>query len=436
MKKIFILISTLIVALIVTYNLIENPITVFKNGTVVGRIDLSGKTLNNGLDILERKFDSPIYLNLDATSRAISLRDIGINYNVDQILKATKICRFRNPRIFCANTSNEPVDKNEFIKVDSTKLNAYLDEFEKELQPLAKNNIVSFEDYSFRAGDKENKLIIDRSIFTNKLDLYNIIDTQTIKIKLNTNTFGNLKALNQQTLVLIENITIPLLIKYGRNPIYIQKSDLKKFILTEDREGITYGKISAEEITKYLETLKVKYAKDDVVILTNEAANAIQNALLFRATDYKVNKAVVLPLEGAPKTNGELSDVYLEVDKAQQRLYRFEHGKLVKTYIVSTGLTWETPAGEFKILGKQKMAISYFGNWYMPNYLPIGTINGGYRFGFHAIPYHMDVNGNIYSRDENTMGSPATGGCIQLTLEESKELFDWAAVGTPVYIYE
>lgn len=121
--------------------------------------------------------------------------------------------------------------------------------------------------------------------------------------------------------------------------------------------------------------------------------------------------------------------------KSQQRLYRFEDGELVKTYVVSTGLTWETPTGEFEVLGKQKMTISYYDNWYMPNYLPIGDING-YRFGFHEIPYHMDGAGNIYSRDPNTMGSPATGGCIQLGRDDSLELFEWADVGTPVYIYE
>jgi lipoprotein-anchoring transpeptidase ErfK/SrfK len=80
--------------------------------------------------------------------------------------------------------------------------------------------------------------------------------------------------------------------------------------------------------------------------------------------------------------------------------------------------------------------MSYFGNWYMPNYLPIGYINGQYRFGFHSIPYHMDGAGNIYSRDSNTMGSPATGGCIQLSSEDSLELFNWAWVGMPVYVYE
>ncbi|EKD99899.1 MAG: hypothetical protein ACD_22C00139G0001 [uncultured bacterium] len=72
----------------------------------------------------------------------------------------------------------------------------------------------------------------------------------------------------------------------------------------------------------------------------------------------------------------------------------------------------------------------------MPNYLPIGYIQGKYRFGFHAIPYHMDGNGNIYSRDPNTMGSPATGGCIQLSPKDAEELFNWARVDMPVYVYD
>ncbi len=72
----------------------------------------------------------------------------------------------------------------------------------------------------------------------------------------------------------------------------------------------------------------------------------------------------------------------------------------------------------------------------MPWYLPIGTINGPYYFGFHEVPYHMDYQGMIYSRDPETIGSPATGGCIQVLKGQAKEIFDWAEVGTPVYITE
>jgi lipoprotein-anchoring transpeptidase ErfK/SrfK len=429
-------VSIIILSIITTYNLLNNPITVFKDGTTVGYINLSGKTLTEGLVLIESRQKTPIYLNIESTSRAVTLEEMGITFNMDEVLKATKTCRFRSPRLFCAVTSNEPLHKDETILIDNAKLDAFLNGLLAELQPLSKNTIISFSDYSFYAPGPNAQITFDLAGFKSKENIYNLIHDQDVKVHLALNVQDEAVGQKAQTQTLIANIVKPLLIKYGRNPIYIPTDILKKVIASKEQDGKSHGYIDAIEIGNYLDSIRSKYEKDDVKILRQESIIAIQNALLFRTTDYKINTAVVLPIEGNSNTNGELHDVYLEVNKAQQRLYRFEHGKLVKTYIVSTGLTWETPAGEYKVLGKQKMAISYFGNWYMPYYLPIGLINNQYRFGFHAIPYHIDGNGSIYSRDENTMGSPATGGCIQLTMEEAKELFEWAQVGTPVYIYE
>ena len=435
-KLVFLLIIPVIFSYWLLYNLSNKPITVFRNNIKAGNIDLSWKTLNTGLELLNTSINTPIYLNIESQSRATTLNDLGITYDENELLKATKTCRFRKPLIFCRNTSNEPINNDEFIMVDDTRLSQYLDELEKEFEFISKNSIISFYDYSFIAPSINATISLNKDVFTNKKSLSQIIDTKDIKIKLNLETKDDLNKQKTATTNLIEKITNPLLIKYGRNPVYIPKNTLKTFINSTEENNLIKNYISEDKVKEFLNSIKDKYEKDDVKILEKESVRAIQMALLFRTTDYKVNNAVILPIEGKPRTNGELHDVYLELIKSQQRLYRFENGKLVKTYIVSTGLTWETPPGEYKILGKQKMTISYFGNWYMPNYLPIGYINGQYRFGFHAIPYHMDGFGNIYSRDENTMGSPATGGCIQLTYDDSLELFEWAIIGIPVYIYE
>ena len=432
----FFIIISIIFSYWLIYNLSNKPITVFKNNIKAGKIDLSGKTLNTGLEMLNSSINSPVYLNLESQSRTVTLKDIGISYEENELLKATKTCRFRKPLFFCQNTSNEPIRQEEFIVVDNTLLSSYLDKLEKEFEFIAKNTSISFQDYSFIAPSNSATISLDKEVFINKESLSRIIDTKDIKIKLNLITKDDINKQETATDNLIEKVTNPLLIKYGRNPIYIPKNTLKSFITTKEENNLIKGYILEEKVKEYLDSIKEKYAKEDVQIFEKESIRAVQTALLFRTTDYKVNNAVILPIEGRSKTNGELHDAYLEVIKSQQRLYKFENGELVKTYIISTGLTWETPPGEYEVLGKQKMTISYFGNWYMPNYLPIGLINGQYRFGFHAIPYHMDAYGNIYSRDENTMGSPATGGCIQLTYDDSLELFEWAQVGTPVYIYE
>lgn len=443
------------------YNFRHESTPTFKDNIVIGDIDLSGKDYETGKNLLDEVFNKPVYINLEDQSRSVTLEEIGITYDEEALKDFTETCRFVFPKSFCVQNDTgytkyiefpEEILKkvfpkktkiyedivspsNSVIKINKEKLDSYLNSLEEEFQFLSNNTIISFEDFSFRVPSNNAKVKIDRDVFTTG-NIAEQINTGKIKIRLNLDTIDDIEKQKEHTDKLISNMTNPLLIKYGGTPIWIPSETLEDFIKTKEESGNYYGYISEEEISNYLNELHKDYKTEDVIVLHNDAVRAIRLALLYRSTDYQINNAVILPLEGRPRTDGSLHDVYLEVIKSQQRLYRFENGELVKTYVVSTGLTWDTPEGNFEVFGKQKMTISYFGNWYMPDYLPVGTINGVYRFGFHAIPYHMDGAGNIYSRDPNTMGSPATGGCIQLRPEEATELFEWAEIGTPVYIYE
>ncbi|MFC1622216.1 L,D-transpeptidase [Patescibacteria group bacterium] len=409
--------------------------TFFTKEAKFGEIDLRGKTLSEGSEILYSKLNEPIYLSLKSTSQATSLKELGVSIDEGVLEEFTKTCPLKYIRFFCEGEFRKKPNIEDAIEFDSQIMEAYLEGLESSLRFLTQNNIISFEDYSFRALSPQAKITIDRKKLNSKSKILEYFTQGPIKISLGIDTWDETERQEGVTTAFIPKITHPMLIKYGRNKLWIPKETVEKFVTTDVKEGFVHGFISAEEVEKYLSELQEIYETEQVQILKKEAVEAIQRAMLFRAANYEINNAVILPLEGKPVSDGSLHEEYLEIVKSQQRLYRFEKGKLVKTYIISTGLTWETPAGNHRVLGKQKMTISYFGAWYMPNYLPVGRING-YLFGLHAIPYHMDGAGNIYSRNPNTMGSPATGGCIQLTDEDSLELFDWAKIGMPVYIYE
>lgn len=408
--------------------------SVFTKEAIFGDFDLKGVSEEAGNRILNNTTTKPIYLNLESQSQAVTLEDMGITIDSTQVRQFTMKCYFKSFHYFCDKLSTSEIKPESILKIDQEKLDEFTSNLEKELQFIAKNNIVSLEENTFRAVSPNAKVLLDKSKFTDPKNILELFSNDTISLNIELEV-EDTTSQNKITQELINRITTPLLIKHGRNPFYIPTNKLKDFIKVNEVDRVLYGSIDENKVGDYLNELNEEYKVDGVNVLKQEAIWAIQRALLFRATDYEINNAVILPIEGEPKSNGELHDTYLEVIKSQQRLYRFEDGKLVKTYIVSTGLTWETPPGEFTVLGKQAMTISYFNDWYMPHYLPLGTING-YRFGFHAIPYHLDGQGNIYSRDINTMGSPATGGCIQLTPDDAKELFEWAKVGLPVYIYQ
>lgn len=406
---------------------------VFVQQAKIGSIDLSEKPVDYGIKLVKQAYKQPIYLNVNNKSFSTSLNELGYSINENYLKRKTKKC-VHFVKLICKPTDNASFNPTQALVFNKTKSANFVKDLNQELVQSKQEPIVDFFYYEFWILSKEAQVNIDPS-FTQDSKIYKEYGKSfSINTKLQQNDDEEV----QENLMYehVAKVNSPLLIKYGRNPLYIPTQVINGFITQSKIDQITRAKISKHKISQYLDELDKEYASEDVVVIRPEAEDAITMALLYKAADTKANTAVVLPLQGKPKTNGEKADKYLEVIKSQQRLYRFENGELVKTYIISTGILAETPAGEFKVLGKQKKTISYVGNWWMENYLPIGTMPGtSNRFGFHAIPYHQGAGGEIWSRDPNTMGSPATSGCIQLTQEESLELYNWATVGLPVYIY-
>ncbi|MBI4091393.1 L,D-transpeptidase, partial [candidate division WWE3 bacterium] len=299
----------------------------------------------------------------------------------------------------------------------------------------AGNPVISFETAEFFAHPPDARFSINQNDLKRDLTADKIFSKKPLQIAITQDYKGDELLQNKATDELLDRVTAEaLLIKYGRKPVRISSEELRSFMAIQLLDGRKVVKVNEEKISAKLNQLKNEFSLE-VKLDDFYAVKAIQHALLFRAGGESLNTAVILPLLGDPKTDGKVGNKYLEINKSQQRMYRFENGKLVKVYIVGTGLTWETPSGDFKILRKNRMSYSYFGNWYLPYMMPIGQMNG-YLFGIHQIPYHMDPAGRIYSRDENTMGSPATGGCIQMYEEDVIELYDWVDIGTPVIVTE
>jgi lipoprotein-anchoring transpeptidase ErfK/SrfK len=119
---------------------------------------------------------------------------------------------------------------------------------------------------------------------------------------------------------------------------------------------------------------------------------------------------------------------YIEVNLAEQKMYRINGGILEKTYLVSSGkASTPTPTGIFHLHGKSPRAYSYLYGLYMPwweNFL-----NGEY--GIHELP----VWPNGYREGEGHLGIPVSDGCVRLGIGDAKEVYDWTEDGTPVYIH-
>lgn len=117
---------------------------------------------------------------------------------------------------------------------------------------------------------------------------------------------------------------------------------------------------------------------------------------------------------------------FIEADLRAMQLTLYENGIVSKTMkILSKGKErswWETPTGNYKVLGKAINGYSSIGNVWMPYSI---QFYGNYLI--HGWPYY----------DGGTPVSQGySGGCIRLSTEDAKMVFNFAKVGTPVLVLE
>ncbi|KKR69524.1 MAG: hypothetical protein UU12_C0044G0002 [Candidatus Woesebacteria bacterium GW2011_GWA2_40_7b] len=113
----------------------------------------------------------------------------------------------------------------------------------------------------------------------------------------------------------------------------------------------------------------------------------------------------------------------------QQKVYAFDKGVLVNTFVVSTGTVYRpTVLGNFQIAKK----------------LPSRTITDGVDYTFENVPYIMYLENNKvpwtlgYALHgtywHNNFGHPMSHGCVNMTESDAKWLYEWTPVGTVVTI--
>lgn len=117
------------------------------------------------------------------------------------------------------------------------------------------------------------------------------------------------------------------------------------------------------------------------------------------------------------------NDGWIEVDLSEQRTYVYEDDVLVNSFVVSTGMPGTpTVTGEFAIYVKVPMQDMSGPGYYLSD---VPWVMYFYdEYGFHGTYWH------------NNFGTPMSRGCVNLTIDDAKWLYDWASVGTKVHVHE
>lgn len=117
---------------------------------------------------------------------------------------------------------------------------------------------------------------------------------------------------------------------------------------------------------------------------------------------------------------------FVEGDLESMTLKVYKSGELIKeAKILSKGKDgswWETPAGVYEIQGKEKTHFSSFGDVYMPWSMPFQG-----NFFVHGWPYYPGGE---------PVAAGYSGGCIRLSTEDAKAVFDLVQVGMPILVHD
>ncbi len=113
---------------------------------------------------------------------------------------------------------------------------------------------------------------------------------------------------------------------------------------------------------------------------------------------------------------------WIEVNLTQQRLYAYSGDTLINSFLVSTG-TWQTPT----VTGNYRIYLKY-----------VSTTMSGPGYYLTNVPYTMYFYGSYGIHGtywHNNFGTPMSHGCVNMYTPDAAWLFDFAPLGTTVYVH-
>lgn len=230
--------------------------------------------------------------------------------------------------------------------------------------------------------------------------------------------------------VLLTNLAIETSVYGKRSRINIEPNELTNILDL----NLSDKDVSLSVDKKQLEEVLLLKGGETAVLGLDEAQKNLSEEVAARFDNLK-SESVVLGAEDGPSTDGKIASKYIEVDLSQQKMYLWLEGKVIENHIVSTGLRYATPVGNYKILNKLPLAYSAIFKVWMPYWMAFNYATDiGAFLGIHELPYKVGVDGEKVYRFGDYIGSRMTGGCIALEPGEAKKVYDWADIGTVVAV--
>ena len=122
---------------------------------------------------------------------------------------------------------------------------------------------------------------------------------------------------------------------------------------------------------------------------------------------------------------------WLDVNLTQQLLTVYDGTNPLRTIVVTTGMSgWETPPGLFSIVHRVANETMTSGAIGAEEFYRLDDVLFTQYFTDFGHALHF-----AWWRTKETIGRPGSHGCVNLLLDDSRYLWDWANIGTPILIH-
>lgn len=121
--------------------------------------------------------------------------------------------------------------------------------------------------------------------------------------------------------------------------------------------------------------------------------------------------------------------LWVKVDIAAQRVFVYDaENRVVQDYVCSTGAVGaDTPVGTYTV---QERGESFFSKQYQEGAYYWTRFKGSYLF--HSVPF--DKNQKMEEQEAQKLGTKASHGCVRLSIENAKWIYEHLPRGTKVVI--
>jgi lipoprotein-anchoring transpeptidase ErfK/SrfK len=194
--------------------------------------------------------------------------------------------------------------------------------------------------------------------------------------------------------------------------------------------------VRAEPTTASATVREIPYGEPLTVVAWVRGEEVVENSYIWAQLSdgnyvFARNVARSAPVAPIPvPDNAPWEGRWIDIQLTQQLMVAYEGRTPVRTIVVTTGMPgWETPTGLYYINVRVENET-----------MTSGAIGAEYYYKLENVLYtqYFTDRGHAFHyawwRTPETIGRPGSHGCINMLLDDSEFMWNWATYGTPIFI--